>query len=198
MGWGAMKGEYVTQAHELLTNTGVKNMENRTAERIIPLMNSLVTGYSIALAKTLGSGAGAMTQILLTEVGEVLSAMVDEILGSKQVSYELENVEELLRNAFLELGIAEDIKIEKEIKNNMLIYRLYINNSLFSPVHKILVDRGLKEFPLSPEGLLSASIVRRVLRERTGGDAKARVNVTTKLPTDGNPLIVEIKQVANL
>jgi hypothetical protein len=193
-----MKGEYVTQAHELLTNTGVKNMENRTAERIIPLMNSLVTGYSIALAKTLGSGAGAMTQILLTEVGEVLSAMVDEILGSKQASYELENVEELLRNAFLELGIAEDIKIEKETKNNMLIYRLYINNSLFSPVHKILADRGLKEFPLSPEGLLSASIVRRVLRERTGGDTKARVNVTTKLPTDGNPLIVEIKQVANL
>ena len=198
MGWGAMKEEYITQAHELLTNTGVKDMENRTAERMIPLMNALITGYSMALAKTLGSGAGAMTQILLTEVGEVLSAMVDEILGSRQAAYELENVEELLRNAFLELGIAENIKIEKEMKNNMLIYRLYIDNSLFSPVHKILVDRGLKEFPLSPEGLLSASIVWRVLRERTGGDAKARVNVTTKLPTDGNPLIVEIRQVANL
>ena len=79
-------------------------------------MNSLVTGYSIALAKTLGSGAGAMTQILLSEVGEVLSAMVDEILGSKQVSYELENVEELLKNAFLELGIAENVKIEKDVK----------------------------------------------------------------------------------
>lgn len=108
-----MEGRYMSQAHELLTNTGVENMANRTAERMIPLMNSLVTGYSIALAKTLGSGAGAMTQILLSEIGEVLSAMVDEILGSGQASYELENVEELLKNAFLELGIAKDVKIEK-------------------------------------------------------------------------------------
>jgi len=188
----------MNQAHELLTNTGVGNMANRTAERMIPLMNSLVTGYSIALAKTLGSGAGAMTQILLSEVGEVLSAMVDEILGSKQVSYELENVEELLKNAFLELGIAENVKIEKDVKENMRIYKLHIKGSLFVPVHKILIDRGLKEFPLSPEGLLSASIVRRVLRERTGGDTKARVNVNTKLPVDGETLIVEIKEVSSL
>jgi hypothetical protein len=193
-----MEERYMNQAHELLTNTGVGNMANRTAERMIPLMNSLVTGYSIALAKTLGSGAGAMTQILLSEVGEVLSAMVDEILGSKQVSYELENVEELLKNAFLELGIAENVKIEKDVKENMRIYKLHIKGSLFVPVHKILIDRGLKEFPLSPEGLLSASIVRRVLRERTGGDTKARVNVNTKLPVDGETLIVEIKEVSSL
>jgi len=185
----------MSQARELLKNTGVGNMANRTAERMIPLMNSLVTGYSIALAKTLGSGAGAMTQILLSEVGEVLSAMVDEILGDKQASYELENVEELLKNAFLELGIAEDVKIEKEVKDNMKIYKLYIKGSLFTPVHKILIDRGLKEFPLSPEGLLSASIVRRVLRERSGGDSKARVNVNTQLPVNNGVLTVNIKQV---
>ncbi|ADC69765.1 conserved hypothetical protein [Methanocaldococcus sp. FS406-22] len=193
-----MEEKYMSQAHELLTNTGVGNMANRTAERMIPLLNALVTGYSIALAKTLGSGAGAMTQILLSEVGEVLSAMIDEILGSKQVSYELENVEELLKNAFLELGIAEDVKIEKDVKDNMRIYKLHIKGSLFAPVHKILIDRGLKEFPLSPEGLLSASIVRRVLRERTGGDTKARVNVNTKLPVDGETLIIEIKEVSRL
>ncbi len=187
----------MSQARELLKNTGVGNMANRTAERMIPLMNSLVTGYSIALAKTLGSGAGAMTQILLSEVGEVLSAMVDEILGSEQVSYELENVEELLKNAFLELGIAQDVEIEKEVKDNTKIYKLYIKGSLFNPVHKILIDRGLKEFPLSPEGLLSASIVRRVLRERSG-NSKARINVNTKLPVDGETLIVEIKEVGSL
>jgi len=193
-----MEGRYMSQAHELLTNTGVENMANRTAERMIPLMNSLVTGYSIALAKTLGSGAGAMTQILLSEIGEVLSAMVDEILGSGQASYELENVEELLKNAFLELGIAKDVKIEKNIKDNMVIYKLYIKGSLFAPVHKILIDRGLKEFPLSPEGLLAASIVRRVLRERKDGNTKARINVNTKLPVNGETLIVEIKEVYNL
>ncbi|MEO2117569.1 MAG: hypothetical protein ABGW92_04090, partial [Methanocaldococcus sp.] len=126
-----MEEIYMNQAHELLKNTGVDNMANRTVERIIPLMNALVTGYSIALAKTLGSGAGAMTQILLSEVGEVLSAMVDEILGSEQVSYESENVEELLKNAFLELGIAQDVEIEKEVKDNMRIYKLYIKGSLF-------------------------------------------------------------------
>ncbi|ACX72361.1 conserved hypothetical protein [Methanocaldococcus vulcanius M7] len=187
------------QARHLLKNTGVENMVNRTAERMIPLMNSLITGYSIALAKTLGSGAGAMTQILLSEVGEVLSAMVDEILGNDQVNYEMENVEELLKNAFLELGIAKDIKIEKEKKDNMVIYKLYIKGSVFAPVHKILIDRGLKEFPLSPEGLLSASIVRRVLREREGGNVKARINVNTKLPIeDGETLIVEIKEVEKL
>jgi len=184
------------QARHLLKNTGVENMVNRTAERMIPLMNSLITGYSIALAKTLGSGAGAMTQILLSEVGEVLSAMVDEILGNDQVNYEMENVEELLKNAFLELGIAKDIEIEKEKKDNMIIYKLYIKGSVFAPVHKILIDRGLKEFPLSPEGLLSASIVRRVLREREKG---ARINVNTKLPVeDGETLMVEIKEVEKL
>ncbi|WP_048196729.1 hypothetical protein [Methanocaldococcus vulcanius] len=194
-----MEEVYMEQARHLLKNTGVENMVNRTAERMIPLMNSLITGYSIALAKTLGSGAGAMTQILLSEVGEVLSAMVDEILGNDQVNYEMENVEELLKNAFLELGIAKDIKIEKEKKDNMVIYKLYIKGSVFAPVHKILIDRGLKEFPLSPEGLLSASIVRRVLREREGGNVKARINVNTKLPIeDGETLIVEIKEVEKL
>lgn len=80
----------------------------------------------------------------------------------------------------------------------MVIYKLYIKGSLFAPVHKILIDRGLKEFPLSPEGLLAASIVRRVLRERKDGNTKARINVNTKLPVNGETLIVEIKEVGSL
>ena len=186
----------MTRAGDLLNRK--YNESWRNTSHIVPLMNALVSGYSIALHKTLGAGAGAMTQILLTEVGEVMSAMVDIILGDEQLSFETENTDEILKSALLKLGIAEDVEIESDRNNGLEKHKIYIKNSIFDSCHKILIDKGIKEFPLSPEGLLCASIIRRILREKTGGDAKARVNVNTKLPVDGETLILEITQVNKL
>ncbi len=191
-----MEDEIMKRAGDLLSEKYDESW--RDTSHNIHLMNALITGYSIALHKTLGTGAGAMTQILLTEVGEVLSGMVDIILGDEQVAFENENLDEILKSALLKLGIAEDVVIESSMNGNMEIYKIFIKKSLFNSTHQILIEKGIKEFPLSPEGLLCASIVRRVLREKTGGDAKARINVTTKLPVDGETVVVEIKQIAKL
>lgn len=191
-----MEDDIMKQAGDLLNEKYDESW--RDISYNIHLMNALITGYSIALHKTLGAGAGAMTQILLTEVGEVLSGMVDIILGDEQVAFEKENLDEIIKSALLKLGIAEDVVIESSMDGDMEIHKIYIKKSLFNSTHQILIGKGIKEFPLSPEGLLCASIVRRVLREKTGGDANARINVNTKLPVDGETVIVEIKQIAKL
>ena len=184
------------EAKGILKDVGEKmNMSWRDLNKVTSLMNTLVAGYSIALEKVLGNYAGAMTQLLLTEVGDVLSAMVDEILGSKQVSYESENRTVLIETALKELGIAKDVKVISDTSGKYETHKILIKDSIFYPVHRILVSRGHREFPLSPEGLLCAAIVRRVLREKTGGNSKSRVVVNTILPVEDKTLIIEIKQV---
>ena len=191
-----MNGEIMSRAGDFLNKKYDESW--RDTEYSIHLMNALISGYSIALHKTLGAGAGAMTQILLTEVGEVLSAMVDVILADEQVSFEVENTDEIIKSALLKLGISKNIVIETNREGELEKHTIYIKNSIFSSSHEVLVNKGIKEFPLSPEGLLCASIIRRILREQEGGDTKARINVNSILPVDGDTLILEIAQKAKL
>ncbi|WP_457550247.1 hypothetical protein [Archaeoglobus sp.] len=191
-----MRRDIVEEARDILKSVGERmDMSWRDVNKVTSLMNTLVAGYSIALEKVLGNYAGAMTQLLLTEVGDVLSAMVDEILGCEQLSYESENRTVLIEKALKELGIAKDVKVISETSDEHEKHKILIKDSIFYPVHRILVDRGLREFPLSPEGLLCAAIARRVLREKKGGDVKSRVVVNTLLPVEDRTLIIEIKQV---
>ncbi|WP_250543573.1 hypothetical protein [Methanocaldococcus lauensis] len=180
------------QAKDLLQKV---NGEWRNMDRVIPLMNAVVTGYIIAVSKVLGRGATAMSQMLIKEIGDVIAEMVDQILGDKQLKYNVENRAELIKSALLEMGICKDVEVISEGKENEETHIIKIKDSIFLPTHMVLVHQGYKEFPLSPEGLICAAIVRKVLRTKEGGNAEAQVRVNTKLPTDEKTLIVEIKEV---
>jgi len=180
------------QAKDLLEKV---NGEWRSMDRIVSLMNAVVTGYTIALSKALGSGATAMSQLLIKEIGDVLSEMVDQILGSKQLEYNVENRVDLIKSALLEMGICKEVEVVSEGKENEETHIIKISDSIFHPAHMVLVKQGFKEFPLSPEGFLCAAVIRKVLRLKEGGDPKAQVRITTKLPTNGKTLIVEVREV---
>ncbi len=180
------------QAKDLLEGV---NGEWRDMSKMVPLMNAIVTGYSVALAKALGTGAAAMSQLLIREVGDILSEMVDQILGNKQLEFNVENRTELIKSALLEMGIAKAVEVESEGAENEERHRIMISDSVFHPTHMILINRGYTEFPLSPEGFLCAAIIRRVLREKEGGNVNAQVSVNTKLPVDGKTLVVEVKEI---
>ncbi len=192
------------EAARILEEGGKVETGWRSLERVIGLLNAIVAGYQLCMVRMLGSGATATTQILLTEVGELLSRMVDRILDSSQASYELENVGKLIANAFRELGIARRVEVEEleateKHGQKLRRYRVLVYDSIFSPAHRILVERGVREFTLSPEALLAAAIVRRVLRERTGGDRRARVTVKAILPQAADqPLEVLVEQLVSL
>ncbi|XRO75530.1 hypothetical protein ACO3TA_01235 [Methanocaldococcus sp. 28A] len=181
------------QAKDLLKK--FNNNRWRNMDRVIPLMNAVVTGYVIAVSKVLGRGATAMSQMLIREIGDVVAEMVDQIIGDEQLKYNAENRTELIKSALLEMGISKDVEVISEGKENEKIYKIKITNSIFHPTHMVLVHQGYKEFPLSPEGLICAAIVRKVLRSKEGGNSEAQVRVNTKLPTDGKTLIVEIKEI---
>ncbi|UXD21717.1 hypothetical protein IPA_07150 [Ignicoccus pacificus DSM 13166] len=140
-----------------------------------PLVNGIVAAYQIAITKTLGSASNAMAQMLLTELGELLSKYVDEVLGEADYS----NVEETVRRAFKELGLAEEVNVKKEDSKRWVIE---IKGSVFIPTYRMLKERGVQFFTLSPEALLVASIIRRHLRE--AGEGNERVRVKAEVPED--------------
>ncbi|WP_456416305.1 hypothetical protein [Methanocaldococcus sp.] len=166
----------------------------RSMDRVVPLMNALVTGYIIAVSKVLGRGATAMSQMLIREIGDVIAEMVDQILGDRQIEYNIENITELIKSALLEMEICKDVEVISEENKNEKTYIVKIKDSIFLPTHRVLVNQGYKEFPLSPEGLICAAIVRKALRSKEE-NADVQVRVNTKLPTDEKTLIVEIKEV---
>ncbi len=178
--------EIIEEVKDLFESTS--NEEWVDASRIKQLMNAIVVGYSIAFEKALGAGLTAMGQLLISEVGDVLSEMVDQLLGAEQLEYSDENRTEIIKSALVKLGIARTVEVE----SNNDRHRIFISDSIFHPVHAILAKKGYSEFPLSPEGFLCAAIVRKVLRE---ANSNKQVQITTKLPTDGKTLSVEIKEI---
>jgi len=153
-----------------------------------PLVNGIVAAYQIAITKTLGSASNAMAQMLLTELGELLSNYVDEVLGKADYG----NVEETVKRAFEELGLAKEVNVEKSDDNKWIIE---VKGSVFIPVYKILKDRGVQFFTLSPEALLVASIIRKHLREK--GDGRERVKVKAEVPSD-EVLRFEVEKISSL
>ncbi len=178
--------EIVEEVKNLFEYTS--NEEWVDASRIKQLMNAIVVGYSIAFEKALGSGLTAVGQLLISEVGDVLSEMVDQLLGAEQLKYSDENRTEIIKSALVKLGIARTVEVESS--NNR--HKILISDSIFHPVHMILAKKGYSEFPLSPEGFLCAAIVRKVLRE---ANSNKQVQITTKLPTDGKTLSIEINEI---
>ncbi|ALU11344.1 hypothetical protein EYM_00145 [Ignicoccus islandicus DSM 13165] len=152
-----------------------------------PLVNAIVSAYQIAITKALGAGANAMAQMLLTELGDFLSDYVESVIG--EMDYE--DVKGAVRKIFQELGLAKEVKIEE--KDGKWV--IEVRGSVFIPTYKILAQRGIQFFTLSPEALLIASIIRKSLRIK--GDQKARVRVNAETPQD-EVLRFEVQQISSL
>jgi len=170
------------------------NMSWREMDKIVALMNGIVAAYEVALVRTLGKGANAMVQMLLTELGDLLA---DFVSTTKTIDKTYENAAQLIAEALKQLGIAKEVEVEEvSTEQGARIWKIRIRDSIFTAAHKLLASRGLREVGLSPEGLLVASILRQILRKQEG--RYARVTMTTRLPSDNEPLEIIVKQIPTL
>ena len=170
---------------------GYKEGEFTLAEKVeIPsgLLNAIVAGYQIALSKTLGAGAAAMTQLLIKHIGDFLEEMLEDI------GFEVHNIEDLskdLPEAFKMLGISDNVEVESPSNGTSAgdKYIIKINDSIFKPVARLLHKKGIP-FTLSPESFIAAAIVRKAIRKKKP-DAQVRVKVHPQKSPD-DPLVIEV------
>jgi len=190
---------------EIVDHSVKVDMSWRDFESIYHITNTLLIGYQTVLWKVLGRGMGAMEQLLIREFGEMLAELTNHLerRESGQSLFEKHGVEDLevLIKAYLEkLGIARDVKVEKleaiEKYGRLLErFKIEIRDSVFLPTHIVLRKRGIEEFPLSPEGLLIAAVIKRALQHGRG-DESVRVKVDAFLPErEGDPLVVIVEEV---
>ena len=179
--------------------SGVKDMDTgwRKTENVIMAINAILLGYQVVIGKTLGRSFGGMTQMLLKEVGDLLSEIVDKLTGDG-VEYTEENIKEAIRRSLVETGIAKEVIIEElppEEKHGALLrrFRIRVKDSMFKPIYSILVQKGFTEFPLSPEGMLIAAVVLRILKK---SNRDARLNMKAKLPrADEEDLEIVLEEI---
>jgi hypothetical protein len=151
------------------------------------LVNGIVAAYQIAVTKALGAGANALSQILLQELGDLLSSYVEQIVEDVDFT----KPEEAIRKVFEELKLAEKVEVERG-DNEWLIK---IKGSVFIPTYKILRERNVEFFTLSPEALIVASIIRKYLRLK--GTGKERVAVKAEVPED-DVLVFKVREIKSL
>jgi len=190
----------VTEVNSIIS--GVKDMDTgwRKTENVIMAVNAILLGYQVVIGKTLGRSFGGMTQMLLREVGDLLSEMVDKLTGDG-VKYTEENIKEAIRRSLVETGIAKEVEVEElppEEKRGAPLrrFRIRVKDSMFKPIYQILVQKGFTEFPLSPEGMLIAAVVLRILKK---SNKDARLNMKAKLPSsDEEDLEVELEEIRSM
>ncbi len=160
--------------------------------RLIETINEIILGYQIAVGKVLGKSFAGLTQQLLNSVGDLLAASVPEAATE-------EKLPELIKKALKRAGIARSIDVTEEPprkKAGLLLrrVRVVIRGSLFSPAYRSLLEMGYKEFPLSPEALLAASVARAYIKKR---NPAARINVHARL-NDEETIEVMVEEVQPL
>jgi len=151
------------------------------------LVNGIVAAYQIAITKALGAGANALSQMLLQELGELLSEYVEQVVGGVDFT----KPEEAISKVFAELKLADEVKVKREGDE----WHVEIKGSVFKPTYEILRERGVKFFTLSPEALIVASIIRKYLRIK--GNGNERVSVKAEVP-EGDTLVFKVKEVKAL
>jgi len=177
---------------------GVGGMDTgwRRLDRVIMAMNTIVLGYQVVIGKTLGRSFGGMTQMLLREVGDLLSDLVDQVVEG--IEYSEEKLAEAIRRSLLETGIARMVEVEElpaEVRQGRRLrrFRVRVRDSIFAPIYQVLVKRGYTEFPLSPEGMLIAAVVLKALR---GSGRDVRLNMRAVLPrSEEEHLEVIVEQI---
>jgi len=170
---------------------GVKEGEFTLTEKIeVPsgLINAIVAGYQIALNRTLGQGAAAMTQLLLKDIGDFLEGMLEDI------GFEVHEIQDLksdIPKAFRMLGISDKVEVEVPGDGGESgdKYVIKIHDSIFKPVAVLLAKRGIK-FTLSPESFIAAAIVRKAIRKVKPG-AQVRVRLKPQKSPE-EPLVIEV------
>ncbi|AEM38642.1 hypothetical protein Pyrfu_0773 [Pyrolobus fumarii 1A] len=151
------------------------------------LVNVIIAAYQYALHKTLGSSSGAMTQLLITNLGDELVHMLEETGVS--ITAETDPAD-AISNALRELGIAKHVEVVKpETQSVGEEYIIKVYDSVFREIPKFLAKLGVK-YTLSPEALLVAAIIRAYLRKK---DPNARVNVTVDEYAPDKPLTIRVK-----
>lgn len=171
--------------------SGVEGGEFSMREKMeVPsgLINAIVAGYQIALNKTLGVGAAAMTQLLIKEVGDFLEELLEDI------GFEVHEVKDLkddIPKAFKMLGISDKVEVETPSngaeKGDKYIVR--IHDSIFKPVAVLLAKKGIN-YTLSPESFIAAAIIRKAIR-KAKPDAQVRIKIhPQRSPED--PLTIEV------
>ncbi len=170
---------------------GVKEGEFTLKEKLeIPsgLINAIIAGYQIALNRALGSGAAAMTQLLIKDIGEFLEDMLEDI------GFEVHDINDLktdIPKAFSMLGISNNVEVELPDNGSNAgdKYIIKIHDSIFKPVARLMAEKGIK-FTLSPESFLAAAIVRKAVRKQKP-DAQVRIKVHPQKSVD-DPLVIEV------
>ncbi len=188
------------EAQTMISEYEGVNTEWRDRKKLDMVGYAILAGYQMALYRALGSaGAGAMTQMLLGEIGDLVLEILGKLEG--KIDYSVSEPHELIADVLKRLGVAKEVKVERleDVEKHgrkLRRYKVEIKDSVFMPVHKVLVKRGLREYPLSPEAMIVAAIVRKVLLEK---NPKARVNVTTVLPqSEGEPLTIIVEEILPL
>ncbi len=176
------------------------NISWRDRRKLDMVGYAILAGYQMALYRALGrAGAGAMTQMLLGEIGDLVLEVLSELEGS--INYKVAEPHELIADVLKRLGVAKEVRVERleDVEKHgrkLRRYKVEVKDSIFMPVHRVLVKRGLREYPLSPEAMIVAAIVRKMLLEK---NPKARVNVTTVLPQSENePLTIIVEEILPL
>ncbi len=153
------------------------------------LLNAIIAGYQIALNKTLGSGAAAMTQLLIKDIGDFLEEMLEN------VGFEIHEIRELkydVPRAFKMLGISDNVEVEipsgsGTVEKDKYVIKIY--DSIFKPAARFLATKGIK-FTLSPESFLAAAIIRKAIR-KTKPNAQIKIKIHPhEKPQD--PLVIEV------
>jgi len=161
------------RGEEVLKEEVKSLMEAENACLSPALVNALVSAYQIAITRALGAGANALSQMLLYELGDLLSEYVENL-----IKVDFEKPEEAIEKIFKELKLAKDVKVVREDG----AWNIEVRGSIFIPTYQILRQRGVEFFTLSPEALLIASIIRRYLRLK--GKGNERVKVKAEVPED--------------
>lgn len=152
------------------------------------LINAIIAGYQIALNKTLGAGAAAMTQLLIKEVGDFLEELLEE--AGFEV-HEIKDLKEDIPRSLEMLGISKNVEVELPENGSKAgdRYIIKVHDSIFKPTALLLAKKGIK-FTLSPESFIIAAIVRKAIR-KVKPDAQVRIKVhPQEKPED--PLVIEV------
>ncbi len=150
------------------------------------LVNVIIAAYQYALHRALGSGSGAMTQLLISSLGDELIDLLREV----GIDIMGESLEDAIKLALQEFGIARSVEVVKPETSKVgeeYIIRIY--DSVFKEIPKFLAKIGAR-YTLSPEALLVAAIVRGFLRKK---DPNARVTVSVDTYEPDKPLTIRVK-----
>ncbi len=153
-------------------------------------LNAVIAMYQVAINKALGSGSGALTQLILREAIRI----ADEMIGNSEFKLpDIEEIPERMVEVYSLFGFSNKVEVmmpesgkESDIGSEFII-KVY--DSIFKPVAYMLMKRGIN-YTLSPESFLAAYVIVKALEKR---DIKPKVRIHVEpLKSIDDPLVIKI------